>query len=109
MIAGPGLVMLSGCSVGRGEAFGEGLKITAVMPMPVREGGTLRYLAPSGIAPTLAFSDAVGRELFSRQLPPGTGDEQETRLDIGGLADGIYFMALRIPSGGSVLPIVVSR
>jgi hypothetical protein len=108
-VAGPGLVMLSGCAVGRGEAFGEGLKIAAMTPMPARDAAVLRYLAPVGALPTMTLSDAAGRRIDTRTLPPGNGDEQEARLDLGRVPSGVYLVELRDATGRSVLPIVISR
>jgi hypothetical protein len=85
------------------------LKIAAMTPMPARDAAVLRYLAPVGALPTMTLSDAAGRRIDTRTLPPGNGDEQEARLDLGRVPSGVYLVELRDATGRSVLPIVISR
>lgn len=67
----------------------------AVWPNPATEGLYLRW---SGMAGTLeiALTDAAGRAVLRRQL---RSDRMNERIDVGGLAPGIYVLSITDRSG----------
>lgn len=109
MLAGNGLVILSGCDVSRGFDFNKRARIQAIRPNPVSHEAAIIYRAPSGVVPVLRLINTTGQEVFSIPLPAGSGEDQETRLDLGVVASGVYTLELRDGNELSTMPLVIRK
>jgi hypothetical protein len=108
-VAGEGLVILSGCDVGRSVGFGRRAGIRSVQPNPVRDEMTIVYRAPKGSTPTVHMIDLSGRDLLSRRLPAGTGEDQTATLRIGPVASGVYRLEMRDGAERSAIPVIIEK
>jgi hypothetical protein len=106
---GDGLVLLSGCDIGRELKLEKAIAIKAVRPNPVGDDAIIVYRAPEGSTPQLVVSDMSGRDVLSLNLPPGTGEEQEHRLNANSLASGVYRFELRDRNERSIVPVIIVR
>jgi len=88
-----GIVLLSGCDIGRTGGFDRAVTIVGV-----RWTGNevdVRYRAPVGSAPQLVVYDLMGRVVDKRTLDEGTGTEQQARVGEGLPPSGMYRLELR--------------
>lgn len=108
-LAANGLVILSGCDVGRDFDFNKRARIQAIRPNPVSHEAAIVYRAPSGSVPVLRLISTTGQEVFSMPLPAGSGEDQETRLDLGIVASGVYTLELRDGNELSTMPLVIRK
>ncbi len=108
-VAGPGLVILSGCAIGRAETFIKGVQILSVAPVPTRDRVTLRYVASAGASATLTLIGAGGTAVDTWALTVAPGVEQAASVDLAHVPSGTYFLELRDAGGRSTLPIVIRR
>lgn len=90
-----GMVRLSGCDVGRLPGVAKRAHISGLGPNPAAGSTLLTYQAPQGRAPSLTIFDFRGRIVQRLQLPEGTGELQEFRLDLAGFPRGVYTMELQ--------------
>jgi len=76
----------------------DGLTLLGTAPNPVRQRATVRYGIPEAAArggeATLQLYDVMGRQVRSIQLE-GEAGRHERRLDVSGLASGMYLLRLR--------------
>lgn len=91
-IAGDGLVILSGCEIGR--VFGTRARLLGIQPNPVDDATVVRYKASIGAHTTLRLVDMQGQTLRTLALPAGTGDEQHVTFAIDQLAAGLYALQI---------------
>ncbi len=108
-IWGNGLVELRGCDIGFGVGFGRPVTARSIWPAPAGDRIMIRYIAPADAIPGVAIIDLNGRTYERPALPPGTGAEQETMIDLRDLDPGFYILELRSGSGRSSLPVVIAR
>ena len=106
---GDGLVLLSGCDIGHELRLEKAIAIRAVRPNPVGDEAIIVYRAPEGSTPQLVVSDMAGRDVLSLQLPPGTGEEQEHRVNANNIASGVYRFELRDRTERSIVPVIIVR
>jgi hypothetical protein len=104
-----GLVLLSGCDIGHELKLVKAIAIRGVRPNPVGDEAIIVYRAPEGSTPQLVVSDMAGRDVLSMELPPGTGEEQEQRLNANRFASGVYRFELRDRNERSVVPVIIVR
>jgi hypothetical protein len=107
--ANDGEVLLHGCDIDYGVAYGKPTAITAITPVPIDRDATIRYYAPSGRTPTLRLVDVTGRAVLNEELSQGTGSEQEASVSFANVQNGFYVLELRLGSQISTRPILISR
>lgn len=94
--ARPGLVRLDGCEVARDLAFGKGGFADRIAPNPVHDVLSFRYLAPPDVPVSVQLVDLLGATRPENELPAGTGEVQDARIDLRSLSPGLYFVRLRV-------------
>lgn len=102
-----GIVLLSGCDVGRNLAFGRSAHVVAITPQPVGSVAALRYVAPEGTLPWVQIVDAAGQIRGRIELPVGTGAEQTGEVRLDHLPSGLYLVELRVGTQRSSVPVVI--
>jgi hypothetical protein len=107
--ASNGLVLLSGCDIANGFGFGKRVRIESISPNPAARQITIAYRAPLGSAPRLLFSNSAGEESLRADLPAGNGEVQESRVDVGSLASGLYMLELRDREERSIVPLIITK
>jgi hypothetical protein len=108
-IGGHGLVLLSGCVIDHGFAYGKGIAIESVRPNPVPGTAVVSWIAPEGADARLVLVNAAGAEVESFTLPPGTGTSQETRIDVGTAPSGMYMLELRDGIDRGRIPLIITK
>jgi hypothetical protein len=108
-VSGNGLVLLSGCDIANGFGFGKRVRIESISPNPAARQITVAYRAPLGSAPHLLFSNSAGVESLRADLPAGTGEIQESKVDVGALASGLYMLELRDREERSIAPVIITK
>ncbi len=106
---GDGLVLLSGCDVGRGIRVEKRARISSIRPNPIDRAAMVTYHAPALTAPTLRLLSIAGVEALAIHLPTATGADQQAVLPIDGIADGVYVLELRARDDRTILPVVIAR
>jgi hypothetical protein len=104
-----GIVLLSGCDIGRGLAIDKIASIRAIQPNPITTDALVVYRSPVGTFPVLAITDLAGRTLVVNYLPEGTGAEQQIRIPINDLSSGLYRFELRERAIRSALPVLIIK
>ena len=106
--AADGLVILSGCAVSEGLAFGRAVTIHAVSPNPASHLLTIRHEAPVGVRAALTLRDIAGREIIATSVV-GSGAVDETQLDVADVPSGHYVVELRDRAETSTATVVITR
>ncbi len=91
-----GLLLASGCDIGRNVAFARGGFTRPLAPNPAGSHMTLSYVSPAGIGATVRFIDALGAARRSVDLPSSGGVERQAEIDLDGISSGLYFVELRV-------------
>lgn len=108
-VIGEGLVILSGCDVGRNFAYGKRASIVSVQPNPIRDEAAVTYRAPQGAEPTLRLYGIAGEEVLRISLPAGTGADQTVRMRTEGIASGFYRLDLRNGDETSTITLFIRK
>lgn len=108
-IAGNGLVLLSGCDVGRNLKLDKPARITSIQPNPMGHDATVIYRAPIGETPTLRLVGITGSAALALQLPVGNGEDQEVQLDLGQTPSGVYMLELRDRAERAFIPVIIAK
>jgi len=108
-IGGHGLVLLDGCVITHGFAYGKGAQIGSIRPNPIARAATVSYTAAPGTSPRMVLVNMAGIDVATFELPEGTGGAQETPIDIGSAPSGAYMLELRDGIGRSMIPVVITK
>ncbi len=106
-VAGPGLVVLSGCDIAHGFDFGKSVAIKAVLPNPVLGRAVIRYRAPDGSRPSVSLVELSGRRIPLGSLPAGNGAEQEVLFNFGDTPAGTYMLEIRDGEESASTPVII--
>lgn len=79
-----------------------------VSPNPSTGQARVRYKLANGEQATLTVESAAGKTLFSLPVT-GTEYDQETDIDLGQQAAGMYFVRLRNPTTNEVAKLLIQR
>ena len=109
VIAGGGMVVLSGCDIAHGFGFGKRGRLGSVAPNPSHGGMVVTYTIPEGTRPRLKLVDMAGREIRRFELPLGTGAEESLRIDIPSIATGFYMLELADGIERDILPVMIMK
>lgn len=109
IIAGDGLVILTGCDITHGFAFGKRGVLRSVTPNPAQREMVVTYMVPMGALPRLILVDMAGHELRRIDLPSGTGAEQSITVEVLDTPSGLYMIELRDGAERSVVPLIIAR
>ncbi len=104
-----GLVLLSGCDIGRGTGFGRLARLTRVEPNPATGSVRISWRAPEHAAPRVVISDMLGRTTRAIELPTGISQEQTMVVDVSDLASGLYTIELRTAEERESVPLLIVR
>jgi hypothetical protein len=108
-VGGDGRVILTGCDLGRGFAFGKRVHIESIRPNPVKDEAIIVYRAPAGSQPLLRLRDMAGREFKPLTLPTATGDMQEARVKLGEKSSGLYMLELQQGEERTAAPMIIRK
>ena len=104
-----GVVLLSGCDIGRNVPFGRSAHIISTQPSPAISRTTVIYQTPEGRTPLMMLYNAQGSCVSSIPLPEGNGGEQSITLDLQGHPRGIYMLELIEREVHHSLPLFISH
>jgi hypothetical protein len=103
-----GICIFETTSTGLTERTGPAPLETWVRVMPNPTHGSLELVTTSSLGPDCQFSlfDASGREVALVSMIPGSTNERRTRIELGHLAPGAYFLRAGMEVRPGVLKIV---
>lgn len=105
-----GLIILSGCDIGRGFAWGRRAALLRVFPNPAPERSvTVMYRAPEGSRVDLVLLDGTGAEVARWKAGTGDGLERKSVIALPWVSAGFYWLELRNGVEHDVTPLVLSR
>jgi len=102
---GDGMVLLAGCDLTQGFAWGKRVAIRSVRPNPTAGAAEVEYHAPEGSMPRLKLLDPLGRQVDQWALPAGSGRAERMLVDLAHVASGLY--RLRIQDRGEMADVSV--
>ena len=105
----PGIIILTGCDVGRGIGFSKSTAMRTLKPNPARGSATAEYIAARGSFPFIEIYDLTGRPVRRIDLPEGTGEEQRTEIAMTGIPAGTYLLQLRMESERSTILMIIGE
>lgn len=103
-----GLVLLTGCVLASGSAFGRVVAIQSVAPNPASNALVVRYTGPPGAILRLSLRNIAGREVAATSLT-ATGNADMARIELTAIAAGYYTVELRDRAERAAVPIVVVK
>lgn len=104
-----GLVVLSGCEIGRDFGLVRKGAIRAVAVDPYSRMATIRYLLPEGADAQITLVDVSGQRVRLGSLAPGNGNEQGAQLDLSGLPPGFYIVEITVGQDRTTASFIITR
>jgi len=104
-----GLILLRGCDIAHGFAFGKRASIRSVAPNPITALATVAYQAPVGSQPVLVLIDPLGREVCRWAGVVGSSEEERASFDLTNVPPGPYRLLIREGVEVSGVSVIVVR
>jgi len=106
-IGGDGLVLLTGCEIGK--RFAKGAAIVSLVPNPVVDRVDIGYRSTEGLPMSIRLLDMQGRLMLEKDLGPGDGTEGSVAIGLQGVSSGLYMLELRDGVKVETAPLLIRR